>query len=163
MINQSRKERTAFSRNCSERIRLNTYIIGDMDCMDNMGIFPEQAFNAGLFQMIFLITLGIMAFVIILFAIRFLGYLRAPVVTVKAKVLKKKKVSNKINHHHDGVIHIGPMKGIEYFSYYVSFQPEIGDELYLSIDEKHFEFLEEGEEGMLAYKGDCFEGFKKLS
>lgn len=110
-----------------------------------------------IFMLFFIITFGIVVFVMIGGIISTIRNAKAPIITVQARVIAKR--TNVSTHHHNtGNNHTTHHSST---SYYITFETEHGERLELPLSGRMYGQLIEGDEGDLTYQGEWFKDFRR--
>ncbi|MDO5291401.1 MAG: DUF2500 domain-containing protein [bacterium] len=117
-------------------------------------------YSGGLFNLIFLLAFGIIAFSIFNGLREWNQNNHSPRLTVDATVVSKR---TNVSHHHGNAGTNAGMHTTTSTTYYVTFQVASGDRMELCVKGHEFGILVEGDYGALSFQGTRYLGFQRYS
>ncbi len=107
-----------------------------------------------LFTVMFVLVLGVIIVTLVRNVSQWHKNNNSPRLTVQATVVSKRM---EVTHRHDANMHTGHSSTW----YYATFQVESGDRMELSIPDRDYGYLVEGDRGSLAFQGTRFLSFSR--
>ena len=107
-----------------------------------------------LFTVMFVLVLGVIIVTLVRNVSQWHKNNNSPRLTVQATVVSKRM---EVTHHHDANMHTRHSSTW----YYATFQVESGDRMELSIPDRDYGYLVEGDRGNLAFQGTRFLSFSR--
>ena len=115
-------------------------------------------FDSGLFEamfvLIFVVIIGMFAFIVVSGLRQWSKNNDSPRLTVDAEVVTKRTC---VHHHNGGPDHMGHTST----SHYVTFQVASGDRMELPVTGSEYGMLAEGDRGQLSFQGTRYLGFER--